>query len=240
MKSFLASIAFCTRIPIRTGFATEDVGKAARWFPVVGMMLGVLYIGISHFLQAVLPSTVIAVVIVAAEALVTGALHFDGLADASDGFGGGKSRDDILRIMRDHAIGSYGALALILLVALKVTAIAALIARHRVFPTLLLVPTLGRWNIVLLSYWLPYARPSQGVSRHIGLGELAWATVATILIVGWAAKWQGALDWVVCGVSGVLWGLFSRKKIGGVTGDTLGASEQLGESVVLLTSLVLR
>ena len=240
MKSFLASIAFCTRIPICTGFATEDVGRAARLFPVVGAMLGLLYLGFARLLQTVLPNTVIAVVIVAAEALVTGGLHFDGLADSFDGFGGGKDREDILRIMRDHAIGTYGALALILLVALKVAAISALIDRHRLFPTLLLAPTVGRWNIVLLSYWLPYARPSQGVSRHIGPREIAWATVATALIAGSAARWQGALYWAVCGVSGVLWGLFSRKKIDGVTGDTLGASEQLGESVVLLAALALR
>jgi len=240
MKSLLASIAFCTRIPIHIAFETEDVGRAARWFPMVGAMLGLLYLGLVRLLQSVLPNVAIAVVIVAAEALVTGALHFDGLADSFDGFGGGKTREDILRIMRDHAIGTYGALALILLVALKITAIDTLIERHRAFPALLLMPTLGRWNIVLLSYWLPYARPSQGVPRQIGPGELAWATVATALVAGTMARWQGALYWAICGTSGVLWGLFSRKKIGGITGDTLGASEQLGESVVLLAALALR
>lgn len=240
MKSLLASIAFCTRIPIRVAFTAEDVGQAARWFPVVGGLLGLLYFGLAILLRTALPTAVIAVVIVATEALITGALHFDGLADTLDGFGGGKTRDDILRIMRDHAIGTYGAVALILLVALKMTTIAALIDQHRLFPAVLLAPMLGRWNVVLLSYWLPYARPSQAVSRHIGWSEMIWATVPTALLAAWAANWRGALCWAASALAGVLFGLFCRKRIGGVTGDTLGASEQIGESVVLLASLALR
>jgi adenosylcobinamide-GDP ribazoletransferase len=240
VKSLLASIAFCTRIPVRVPFATEDVGKAARWFPVVGAMLGLLYWGIAIVLQSYFPATVTAVVIVATEALVTGALHFDGLADTLDGFGGGKTRDDILRIMRDHAIGTYGAMALILLTALKVTAMTALIEQHRLFPVVLLASALGRWNIVLLSWRLPYARPSQAVSRNIGRREMIWATLATALLVGVAGSWRGGVCWAGSALCAVLFGRFCRKKIDGVTGDTLGASEQLGESVVLLAGLALR
>ena len=240
MKALLASVAFCTRIPIRVPFTTEEVGKAARWFPVVGAMLGLLYWGIASVFQSILPVAVIAVVIVAAEALVTGALHFDGLADTLDGFGGGKTREDVLRIMRDHAIGTYGAMALILLVALKVTAMAALIGQHRLFPVVVLAPALGRWNVVLLSWWLPYARPSQAVSRSIGRQEMLWATLATLLLVCVARSWHGGLYWVGSGLCAVLFGSFYRKKIDGVTGDTLGASEQLGESVALLIGLALR
>ncbi len=240
MRSLLASIAFCTRIPVRVPFTAEDVGKAARWFPVVGAMLGLLYWGIARGLQGIFPATVIAVLIVATEALITGALHFDGLADTLDGFGGGKTRDDILRIMRDHAIGTYGAMAIILLVALKVAAMTALIEQHRLFPVVLLAPALGRWNIVLLSWWLPYARPSQAVSRNIGRREVIRATLATALLVGGVGSWRGGLCWAGSAVCAILFGCFCRKKVGGVTGDTLGASEQLGESVALLAGLALR
>jgi cobalamin 5'-phosphate synthase/cobalamin synthase len=240
VKSLLASIAFCTRIPIRVPFTTEDVGKAARWFPVVGAMLGLLSWGIASVLQSLFPAAVIAVVVVATEALVTGALHFDGLADTFDGFGGGKTREDILRIMRDHAIGTYGAMALISLVALKVTVMTALIEQHRLFPVVLLASVLGRWNVVLLSWWLPYARSSQAVSRNIGRREAIGATLATVLLIGVTRSWHGGLCWAGSGLCAVLFGCFCRKKIDGVTGDTLGASEQLGESVVLLMGLALR
>jgi cobalamin synthase len=172
--------------------------------------------------------------------LVTGALHFDGLADTMDGFGGGKTRDDILRIMRDHAIGAYGAMALILLVALKVTAVMTLIEQHRLFPVVLLAPALGRWNVVLLSSWLPYARPSQAVSRNIGHREVIWATITIVILVVLAGSWRGAVCWAGSALGAVLFGRFCRKRIGGMTGDTLGTSEQLGESVVLLLGVALR
>jgi cobalamin synthase len=93
---------------------------------------------------------VVAVLILLAEALLTGALHMDALAATADGFGGGRTRDDVLRIMRDHAIGSYGATALILLFAMKANSISALISRTPYSSFQILAPALGRWNIVLL------------------------------------------------------------------------------------------
>lgn len=240
MKSLLAAIAFCTRIPICVEFGAEDVGRSSRWFPVVGALLGLVYCGIAWALHFVFPAVLTGGVIVAAEALITGALHFDGLADTLDGFGGGKSRDDILRIMRDHAIGTYGAMAIILLVVLKIGALAALIEQHRYFPLALLAPVLGRWIVVVLSWWQPYARPSQAVSRSIGRREAVWATVAAVVLVGLSGSWRGAVCWTGAAAGMVWFGRFCNRRIGGVTGDTLGASEQLGESIVLLLAVALR
>jgi cobalamin 5'-phosphate synthase/cobalamin synthase len=240
MKSFLASIAFCTRIPISADFSADDVGKAARWFPLVGLLLGAAYVSMVFILTPRFPASVVAVLIVTAEALLTGGLHFDGLADMADGFGGGKTREDVLRIMRDHAIGSYGAAALILLVALKVTAIAGLIARHAAVRYLLLAPALGRWSLVLLSRLFPYARPSEAVSRHIGTSELVWATALMVSTGILVAKWQSIVCWAaVTGVS-MLFGQICFRRIGGVTGDTLGANEQICESVVLIAALAMK
>ena len=240
MKSLLASIAFCTRIPIRVEFTAEDVGRAARWFPVVGALLGLLYMALSRGLAPYLPSLVVAILILTADALITGALHHDGLADAADGLGGGKTRDDCLRIMRDHAIGSYGATALILLLGLKAAAIGVLVAANRWSAYLILAPIIGRWNIVLLSRWLPYARPSEAVSRHVGNAELIWATIFCAAIAFPLERWHGAICWGTAALSAVVFGRFCRRKIGGVTGDTLGASEQIGEAVVLLLGTALR
>ena len=240
MKSLLASIAFCTRIPIRVQFDAADIGRAARWFPIVGAVLGFISLAMARWLTPFLPPLVIAILILAVEALITGALHLDGLADAADGLGGGKSREDCLRIMRDHAIGSYGATALILLLALKAAAISALIADNHSSVYLVLAPVLGRWNIVLISRWLPYARPSEAVSRHIGTAEFVWATVLCAAIVLPAARWHGATCWGAAALAAALFGWFCFRKIGGATGDSLGASEQIGEAVVLVLGTALR
>jgi adenosylcobinamide-GDP ribazoletransferase len=240
MKSFLAAIAFCTRIPVSFAFSAEDIGKAARWFPLVGALLGAVSIAFSRLLLPIFSANIVAVLILLAEALLTGALHMDGLADTADGFGGGKTRDDVLRIMRDHAIGSYGATTLILLFALKATAISALISHNVYSPFLAIAPALGRWNVVLLSRWLPYARTSEAVSRHIGTREMVWASVlAAIIAAGWA-NWRGMICWGVATLVAVAWGLYCKRKIGGITGDTLGASEQIGESIVLLAGVALQ
>jgi adenosylcobinamide-GDP ribazoletransferase len=240
MRSFLASIAFCTRIPIFVEFNAEDIGRAARWFPVVGALLGLISLALSRGLMPFLPATVVAILILVVEALITGALHYDGLADAADGLGGGKSREDSLRIMRDHAIGSYGAIALILLVMLKAVAISSLITSNRSSVYLILAPVLGRWNVVLLSRCLPYARQSEAVSRHVGTAELIWATVLCFSITLPIAQWHGAICWGAAGLAVGLFSWFCLRKIGGMTGDTLGASEQISEAVVLIMGTALR
>lgn len=241
MKSLLAAIAFLTRIPVPAGFAFSagDVGRSARWFPLVGALLGAAYAGLAHGLRPRLPAAVIAVLIVVAEALLTGALHMDGLADTADGFGGGRTRDDVLRIMRDHAIGSYGATALVLLVALKVTAIAALLDRHQAGPWLVMAPMLGRWAIVPLCRFVSYARESKAVAHHIGTAELAWSTLIAAAIVAAAGGWRGAAAWALVMAASALFGRYCRRRIGGITGDTLGANVQISESLVLLAGLAL-
>jgi cobalamin 5'-phosphate synthase/cobalamin synthase len=124
MRSLLAAISFLTRLPSGRwiSFDAMQVARAAGWFPLIGIVLGGISGLAAALLRGHLPSAIVAVLIVVLDAVLTGALHFDGLADTADGFGGGKDREDVLRIMRDHNIGSYGGTALILLIALKVVA----------------------------------------------------------------------------------------------------------------------
>ncbi|MBI4876662.1 MAG: adenosylcobinamide-GDP ribazoletransferase [Acidobacteria bacterium] len=241
MRSLAASIAFLTRIPVSSSMAygAGDVGKSARWFPLVGMLLGGVYAAMLQLLSPRLPPSVLAVLILLAEVLLTGALHTDALADTADGFGGGRSREDILRIMRDHAIGSYGATALILLAALKITAIAALAQRPHAILYLVLAPALGRWSILPLSRFLPYARESAAVANHIGTVELVWGSILAAGAAVLAGPWRGLACWVLVAVLTAWFGRFCFRRIGGVTGDTLGASVQISESVVLLAGLAL-
>jgi cobalamin 5'-phosphate synthase/cobalamin synthase len=237
MRALAAAVAFLTRIPVPLPFSAEDVGRAARWFPLVGALLGAVYVGIAHVNR--LPATVTAVLIVLAEALLTGALHMDGLADTADGFGGGRTRDDILRIMRDHAIGSYGAVALIVMIALKITAISALLERGTALPWLILAPALGRWAIVPLCRFVAYARESKSVASHVGTVELVWATVLAAAAVAALAPLQGAIVWTLVALAAALFARFCVRRIGGITGDTLGATVQIAECLTLVAGLAL-
>ena len=240
MKSLAVAIGFLTRIPVNLNAGPDGVGRSVRWFPLVGAGLGAVSVAIQYATRLGLPASVVAVLIVMAEAVLTGALHMDGLADTVDGFGGGRTRDDVLRIMRDSAIGSYGAVALILLIALQVTAIAALIGRRMAVPFLLLAPALGRWSIVPLARFLPYARPSESVAGNVGTMELLWASIVTTAIAVAAAGWRGlACGCAVAGASAVF-GWLCHRRIGGVTGDTLGAAVQISQGVVFLTSLLIK
>jgi cobalamin 5'-phosphate synthase/cobalamin synthase len=245
VRSLAASIAFLTRIPVpgAGGFGAEDVGKSARWFPAVGLLLGAVYALMLRLLSSKFPPHVIAVLIVVAEALLTGALHMDGLADMADGFGGGRTREDVLRIMRDHVIGSYGGTALILAIGLKVTAMGALVHGGHAVPYLLLAPMLGRWSILPLSRFLAYARESTAAVNHIGTAELVWASLVAAVAVGvlaaFTTPWHGLVCWVAVAASSAWFGRFCFRKIGGVTGDTLGANVQISECVVLLAGLAL-
>jgi cobalamin 5'-phosphate synthase/cobalamin synthase len=236
--SLFAAVAFLTRIPIRRAFSTEQVARAAAWFPLVGGLLGLVYGAVWFGATRVVPPYVAAILVLACEALLTGALHFDGLADMADGFGGGRTRDDVLRIMRDHAIGTYGATALVLLLLLTASCLVALKTPLLVACWLAAGGAFGRWAIVLLSHALPYARPGNAISSHIGARELILATL-TVSATGFLIRWHALVAAGVTLLIALAMGAFVRKRIGGVTGDTLGATSQICETAVLLTGVIL-
>jgi len=247
---FAAALGFLTRLPSgRRGIVgAEDVARSARWFPLVGALLGGIYVGIGLLLIRVFPPFVTAVIIVAMDALLTGALHLDGLADTADGFGGGHTREDVLRIMRDHSIGAYGAIALILVIALKIGAIVALIEAGRQGPALFLAPVLGRWAAVFLGASQTYARPIEHDSQHsvgtparfMGRTELIIATVIGLALAAAAGGWTGVGCFAGALLVSLSWSWRCRRRIGGVTGDTIGAGVELSECLVLLLLTALR
>lgn len=240
MKSLAAAVSFLTRLPVGrfVRFDAADVARSAGWFPAVGLLLGAICAGTAFLLRDHLPPMVVAVLLVALDALLTGALHFDGLADTADGFGGGKDREDVLRIMRDHCIGSYGGTALALLVALKVTAYAALLSSgYRWFPAILLAPAVGRWSILLLTAALPYARQTASVVRDMAKSSLVWGTLTVAIALAASRLWCAGAAAVAAIAVSACFGLYCRHRIGGITGDTLGANVQLCECATLIAFL---
>lgn len=239
MRAPLAAIAFLTRIPLGRAIAFDaaDVTRSAGWFPVVGLLLGAIYAGAAAICAGHLPALVIAALLIVLEALLTGAMHFDGLADAADGFGGGRTRDDMLRIMRDHCIGSYGGTAIAACVLLKAAAYAALLGRPHWPAALILAPAVGRWSILLLSASLPYARASQSVVTGMGRRSLLWGSAAMLVALLAARALRGWIALAAAVAATAVFGWYCRRRIGGITGDTLGANVELCENAALLVFL---
>lgn len=248
---------FLTRLPLPRSwnYSEVDVGHSTAFFPLVGAVIGAIQavfllalLRLSHFLELRLnsprrvPSFVLAVLIIGLGALITGALHLDGLADMADGFGAGRSREDVLRIMRDHAIGSYGSVALIVVLALKMASIWALIERGAAGPYLIVAPVLARASIVVLGYVLPYARLAGGFGdslQYIGPLEVFVSTASALAITIYFVGWRGGIAIAFAVVTSLLVGCLCQRRIGGVTGDTLGANVEICEGLILTVATFL-
>jgi adenosylcobinamide-GDP ribazoletransferase len=184
---------------------------------------------------------VAAALALAAQATLTGALHEDGLADCADGFWGGRTPERRLQIMRDSRVGSFGALALVLTVLLRWSALSALLAAGWTSGPLVAVGALSRWPMAWLLGALPPARPG-GLAAAVGrpgpatlaLGG-AVAVLAALLAAGWPAL--GAA--LAALAAGGAWGLLARAKLGGQTGDVCGGAQQVAEVAALLALLAL-
>lgn len=240
---------FFTRLPAPPGvrFGPRLLDHASRWFPWVGAVLGLAYAAATLAAEVVLPVALAATVPVVASLLLTGAFHEDGLADTFDGFGGGWTRADVLRIMRDSRLGTYGTAALVVSLLVRWQAWVALLAADTTL--LVLLPLVQAWSRgwALTAMWsLPYAREEDVRAKPLAATFDARSSVVAIvpvlllvaaaLLTGTAPLVLGVAAAVALGLRTVLLRWFGAR-IGGWTGDTLGASQQLHE-VALLVVLV--
>ena len=232
-RSLLAAIAFLTRIPV--GGGSFEIGAGAALFPLVGAGVGAAVGGTAYGLAHIVPALVAAGAALAVGALLTGALHLDGLADTADGLGA-RSRDAALAIMRDHAIGTYGAIALVLDLLVKAAALAALADRSRFVLEALAAGALSRAVPVVLGLLLPdVRREGAGAVFRVTPGA---AAVAVVLAAALAIPSDPLLI-AVAAVAALVLGLWLRHWLGGRTGDTLGAATELVETTVLAAAAAL-
>jgi adenosylcobinamide-GDP ribazoletransferase len=240
VRSVLVAAAFLTRVPVPIVADAVDVGRAARWFPLIGGVLGAANALIAWTMTEVMdfPAALTATLVVGLGAWVTGAIHLDGLADTVDGLGGGRDREAVLRIMRDPLIGSYGATALVFVIGVKVTAVAALLNRADALPFVVAAPALSRWTISALAAWMPYARTQGGLGKAVTherdpVGLVVATTVAAVIAIG-ALGIDGLTSWAFAALTTLWIARAARRRIGGVTGDVFGASVELTEASVLV------
>jgi adenosylcobinamide-GDP ribazoletransferase len=182
------------------------------------------------------PDLAAAALALGGSAIITGALHEDGLADVADGFGGGRNLESKLEIMRDSRLGTYGAMILLVSFAAKLSALAA-IPDGYVIPSLIAAHALGRGVLPAMSMNLPYAR-KDGLARNAGQPDAPTAAIAAglaLLIALLSLSWSNALfAAVLAGLSGLAVAWLALRQIGGQTGDVLGGAEQVAETAILV------
>jgi adenosylcobinamide-GDP ribazoletransferase len=241
--TFPLALTFLTKAPWpwRGEAGPEALARSMFWFPWVGALLGLAIFGVWWGLFHIIPADpVVAALLLIFSVWATGGLHLDGLADTADGIGGGREPADRLRIMKDSRLGTFGAASLVLVLLLK---FALLGEAPRLWTDLILYPVISRGGMVMLAFLSPYARPEGG------LGEAMTRGVSRRTAVGVCLSTL-ALAWIISGFRGlillagaaVLVGcgrVYFRKKLGGVTGDVLGAANEILEVLVLAGSVAL-
>jgi adenosylcobinamide-GDP ribazoletransferase len=232
-----AAAAFLTRLPVPQGDAPPNLARAYRAFPLVGAVIGAAIGAVDLLLLRVgLPAIAAAALALGAGALLTGALHDDGLADVADGFGGGRDKAAKLAVMRDSRLGTYGALVLVTSLVAKVGALAVL-PRGEVILALIATHALARAPLAVLAANMPYAR--EGLAASVGRPDPSTAFAASLVAaaIAFLALPAGvAMTAIIVTAAGATcFAVLAQRQIGGQTGDVLGAAEQVCEVAVLLT-----
>lgn len=227
---------FMTRIPIPTlPYREGALARAARFFPLVGLVIGLIAVAIDHLLAGRVAPQVLGMVLLTYLVLITGALHEDGLADTADAFGGRRSKEQILSIMRDSRIGSYGAIALTLSLLARFIFITD-IPPLRLPQIVIAASVLCRWTSLPLGFLLPYAREDRGlggqVAGRLPLSSIAWATLFAAVSVGAVLGRESVWPWAITILLTIGSALYFKRRIGGITGDCFGAANQITEIAI--------
>jgi adenosylcobinamide-GDP ribazoletransferase len=247
MNGFLVALGFLTVVPVRAAAGRPgDLGRAAAWFPIVGLLLGLVMSLAQWLLQNLFSPALSGALLVALWALLTGGLHLDGLADCGDGMLASATPERRVEIMHDPRLGAFGGLTLILFLILKVLATAAAANRPLFAPGLaeawipawpLVVATVGsRWLVLLVGRQRGARTGGLGADFALGLGRAgliaAGLVTAVVTLLGGpqallAVAAAHLLAWLVVRLA--------RSRLGGITGDVLGLTIELSELTILLT-----
>ncbi len=267
MNNFLWALKFLTIIPIdrEDRIKPQEFSPVIYWFPVVGLCIGVFlsiaYLPLYLFFPPLINNALILLVYIT----ITGAMHLDGLADTSDGIWGGWNKERRLEIMKDSRIGSFGAIGLICLIGLKYVSLLSMgeISTAKISPfhvcikcvscfispllinkcvALVIMPVVGRWAQVCAAGLSTYARSESGTGSFITGGttrkQAIYASLFPVFLLWFFYNMSGLLLFAIILLFTLSWIWYIKKKIGGMTGDTLGATNEIIELVFLLSLLL--
>jgi adenosylcobinamide-GDP ribazoletransferase len=233
LEYFFGALRFFTRLPVPgwVGHSAETLNHSARYFTLVGLIVGLIGALVFALTSFFFPKTLAVLLAMAATILVTGAFHEDGWADMVDGFGGGWTRERTLEIMKDSRLGSYGAIALVLLLLAKFMALVEL-DMLLVAPALIAGHALSRLCATSVMHFLDYAREegkAKPLATRISLGELALAGAFGLVALILLPPLSALLGVLFAAAATAFLARKFHRHLGGYTGDCLGATQQLAE-----------
>jgi len=235
---FLAALQFLTIIPLpwRRQVSPEDLARSTGYFPVVGLIIGLLLAGLNWLLGWFLPTAVVNVLLIVFLAVISGALHLDGLADTCDGIASGKTPEERWQVMRDSRVGSFGIVGVCCLLLVKYVSLNN-VPQSLVMTSLVLMPVISRWAMVYAIFVYPYAKPS-GLGKVFKQGvnwlKFVMATLIALAVAAALARLAGLAIILGIWVIVVIMATYLKRKFSGLTGDTYGAINEVAEVGVLL------
>ncbi len=238
MIPILAAFQFLTIFPtlIKRMFTAQEMGRAAGWFPLVGVVLGFALYGVNYAARLIFPATVSAALTLFAWVAFTRFFHLDGFMDTLDGLFGGWTPERRLEIMKDSRMGAFGTIGGILVL---LTQYAALSSTVNLFPSIMLAATLGRWASPLVIYAFPYAREDGlgiEMKRNVTLREIILATGITAITAWLVLGWLGFAFMLGAAIVAFLTAAYTMRLLPGLTGDIYGTVTTLVEMLVLVFS----
>lgn len=241
MKHLLIAFQFLTILPfkIRAEIKNEDYAKSLIYFPVIGIIIGAILLIVS-LCYLFLPMMVVGVFVLIVSALVTGALHLDGFSDTCDAFYGSKPKEEILKIMHDPRCGVMGTVGVTLLLLLKFSLLIS-IPRGLLWQSLLAMCCFSRWAQTT-GCLLPYSRNEGKAGAFIKYArkkDIVIGGLFTILVSGALFGLKGIAIFFVSFIPALVFIRYAKVKIGGMTGDTIGAVNEIAEVSVLLSILII-
>jgi adenosylcobinamide-GDP ribazoletransferase len=243
VKNFIQAISFLTILPVGHPSLSEEkqLARAMAYFPLVGLMIGLILALGYYLLSFFLPRALVLWISIGLLALLTRGLHLDGFADTMDGLGSGGPKEKILEVMRDSRIGAFGVMGLILLIGAKYLALDQIPNLSIPF-TLILMAVIGRNAMVLVCYRSPYARSEGGLAKpfaeNLSAREVLISSALTFGIAFLLIGVKGIAISLGIGLFSLGYRYFFIKKLGGVTGDVLGAANELAELLCLLLLVI--
>lgn len=249
--SFFSALRFLTvfRLPSPREETSEMVGRSTVWFPLAGLVIGLVLAGLHWVFSLVLPFAVTNGLIIVSLVLITGAMHLDGVADTCDGLSGNKPPEERWKIMHDSRTGAFGVVGVILLLIMKFALLNS-IPQGMITPVLILFPVLGRWAMLYAISSFPYAH-KEGLGKAFKDAasrlRFIFASVLTLLLSVLLAWWAGLDYYYIAGfvIFAVIWlfvlvaATYFKHKFAGLTGDTYGAINELTESATLLVVIII-
>ena len=269
MRAFFIGLQFLTRISIveQKDWCEKDFADSVRYFPLIGLVLGIIYTAFAALLLSFLPQNgillphhVVASILLILPILLTGGLHCDGFMDTMDGLFSGRSRERMLEIMKDSRVGANGVFAFVLLMIFDWSILLDLLQSAWLFPALFAMPIVSRLMMVVAISAFPYARPvgmgkafKDGGTKSVLYGAFFY-TLILVFFPGVAACFFGIIPLDAAGLSSwvlsmtavifaallftIFFASYATRHLGGLTGDVYGAITTLTETLVLLSFLV--